>query len=237
MSHTNPGRAENYTDEDITFFMGLYRDRARAVGALRRLREHFPGARVIVRSDGDPDPMNRELADPFGVDYREEERLFPIEHGGAMVARTLELLLEKPTPYLLRIDTDTAVYRRFRFLPGDDGVFGNIQVSVQGCESIQGGCTGFTEAAARSIFESGLLGDARLKDPFSFRHESVYFERIGRRVQRTGLSSFDWIVGWAVKELALPLIQFDEVHCRAFIENSVANDDLKFAVTHPVYFD
>ena len=76
MNSSNPGQTLNYTDEDITFFMGLYRDRGRAEGALARLREHFPAARVIVRSDGDEDPKNRELSKRFGVDYREEERLF-----------------------------------------------------------------------------------------------------------------------------------------------------------------
>jgi len=237
MNRSSPRQTQNYVDQDITFFMGLYHDRARAEGALARLREHFPAARVIVRSDGDGDPRNRELSERFGVDYREEQRLFPVENGGAMIARTLELFLEQPTRYLLRIDTDTAVYRRFHFLPEEKGVFGQVQSSKQGCESVQGGFTGFTEETARSILESGLLGDERLKDPFSFRLESAYFDRMGHRVVRTGLSSFDWIVGWAATELGLPLISFSEVHCKGLARNAVKNDDLKFAATHPVYFD
>jgi len=58
----------NYSDEDITFFMGLYRDHERAEGALGRIREHFPDARVIVRSDGDRDPKNRKLAERYNTD-------------------------------------------------------------------------------------------------------------------------------------------------------------------------
>jgi hypothetical protein len=230
-------QAPNYTEQDITFFMGLYRDRLRAVGALARLRKYFPVARVIVRSDGDGDPKNRELAERFEVDYRDEERLYPIEHGGAMIARTLELFLEKPTRFLLKIDTDTAVYRRFRFLPEEDGIFGKVQGSVQGCRSVQGGFTGVTLAAARHIFDSGILGDERLKDPFAFRLESTYFDRMGYRVERTGLCSFDWVLGWAATELGLPLIPFSEVHCKGLARNAIKNHDLKFAVTHPVYFD
>ena len=235
MNHSEPTHI-NYSEADITFFMGLYRDRARADGALVRLREHFPEARVIVRSDGDPDPKNHELTKLFGVDYREEERLYPIEHGGAMIARILELFLEQPTRYLLKLDTDTAVYRRFHFLPEEKGVFGNVQSSKQGCESIQGGFTGFTEATARTILDSGLLEDARLTDPFAYRLESPYFDRMGHRVLRTGLCGFDWIVGWAATELGLPLISFSEVHCKGLARNAIKNDDLKFAVTHPVYF-
>ena len=167
------GETSNYNDADITFFMGLYRDRVRAEGALTRLREHFPTSRVIVRSDGDGDPKNRELSERFGVDYREEERLFPIEHGGAIVARVLDLFLEQPTAYLFKIDTDTSVYRRFHFLPKGSGVFGTLQLTGQGCRSIQGGCIGILEVAARAIRDSGLLEDQRLKDPWSFRRESI----------------------------------------------------------------
>ena len=123
MESTVSPQMSNYGDDDITFVIGVYRDRLRAEGALARLREHFPDARVIVRSDGDRDPKNRELSERFDVDYREEERLYPIEHGGAMIARMLELFLEQPTRYLLKIDTDTAVYRRFHFLPQVVGLF------------------------------------------------------------------------------------------------------------------
>ena len=49
MNSSRLGETPKYTDEDITFFMGLYRDRGRAEIALGRLREHFPGTRVIVR--------------------------------------------------------------------------------------------------------------------------------------------------------------------------------------------
>jgi len=237
MSDSDARQEPNYVEEDITFFMGLYHDRARAVGALARIREFYPAAHVIVRSDGDADPMNRELSEHFDVDYRAEERLYPIEHGGAMIARILELFLEQPTRYLLKVDTDTAVYRRFFYLPNEEGVFGNVQTARQGCDSIQGGFTGVTEAAARAIFDSGLLEDARLKDPYSYRSESPYFNRMRRRVNRTGLCSFDWIVGWAAFELGLPLIPFDEVHCKGLAKNNVENEDLQFAVTHPVYFD
>ena len=237
MSTSDSREAQNYTDGDITFFMGLYLDRARAEGALSRLREHFPTARVIVRSDGDGDPENHRLAELFDADYREEERLYPVEHGGAMIARMLELFLEQPTRYLLKLDTDTAIDRRFRFLPEEKGVFGQVQSSKQGCQSIQGGFTGFTESTARAIFDSGLLEDVRLKDPFSYRDESAYFDRMGHRVVRTGLCGFDWIVGWAATELGLPLISFSEVHCKGLAKNAIKNDDLEFAVTHPVYFD
>jgi len=226
----------NYTDADITFFVGLYHDLDRAEGALCRLREHFPDARVIVRSDGDRNPKNRKLSERYGVEYWEEERLYPIENGGAMIARILELYLDNSTRFLLKIDTDTGIHRRFKFLPERNGVFGTRQISKLGCVSIQGGCMGFSENVSRSILDSGLLKDPRLKNPIIYGRQSKYFSQMGKRAQKLGLCGFEWIIAWAANELQIPLISFTEVRCRWHLNSNIANENLKFAITHPVSF-
>ena len=64
-----------------------------------------------------------------------------------------------------------------------------------------------------------------------------YFDRMAQRAGFKELSSFDWIIGWAVTELGLPLIPFSEVHCKGLARNALPNNDnLKYAITHPVYF-
>ncbi|MCK5359198.1 MAG: hypothetical protein KAJ95_01155 [Gammaproteobacteria bacterium] len=225
---------ENYSDEDITFFMGLYRDRERAEGALLRLRTYFPDARVIIRSDGDDDPENYELSERYGAEYYADERLYPVEHGGKMIARIFDLFLQQPTRYFLKIDTDTGIYRRFRCLPGESGAFGTLQKSREGCASIQGGFVGFSEDIPGKVLSSGILNDKRLQDPLSYQADSIYFNPMGRRSKRIGLCSFDWVLGWALAELQIPMVSFDEVysHWRVPIDN----DELKFAITHPKYF-
>ena len=60
---------------------------------------------------------------------------------------------------------------------------------------------------------------------------------MGRRAKRNGLSSFDWIIGWVATELDIPMFAFSEVHCRGEARHSVDNEDLTFALTHPVYFE
>ncbi len=227
----------NYADSDLTFFMGMYQDLERAKIALQELRKHFSDARVVVRSDGDSSTDNRLLESMFDVEYYEETRLYPVENGGAMIQRVLSLYLENPTPYLIKLDTDTKVHRRFRYLPTENGVFGSLQKSLNGCFSIQGGCVGFSELAASAIVESGILNDARLKDPNAHRRESRYFARIGNRAKRCNLTSFDWVVGWAAYELEIPQFEFREIHSRGEAKHSADNQDLRYAMTHPVYFE
>ena len=116
-------------------------------------------------------------------------------------------------------------------------MFGKKQSNKQGqFPYIQGGCLGFSEDASRLIVDSGILEDPRLKDPFAYCLESGYFSRMSRRVHRTDLCSFDWIIGWAASELKIPIFAFSEVYCGWKPENNVNNDDLKYAITHPVYF-
>ncbi len=77
----------DYADEDLTFFMVVFRNFELAEATLRELRGHFPSSRVVVRSDGDSDPRYCVLSRRYELDYRSEERLFPARHGAAVVQR------------------------------------------------------------------------------------------------------------------------------------------------------
>jgi len=100
----------NYTDSDLTFFLGLYQDQKRAEPMLAMLRKFYPESTLIIRSDGDSNPLNADLAKQFDAHYFEEERLYPIENGGAMANRILELFLDHPSRYLFKMDTDTVFF-------------------------------------------------------------------------------------------------------------------------------
>ena len=69
----------NYRDEDLTFFALTYNNYDATVECLADLRKHYPMSRVILRSDGDPDPRFPILAKRNNVDFRGELRLFGIE--------------------------------------------------------------------------------------------------------------------------------------------------------------
>ena len=157
----------NYCDEDLTFFALIYKNYDATAECLADLRKHYPRSRVILRSDGDPDPRFPILAKRHNVDFRGESRLFNIENGGAVIERMLVIFLEKPTRYLFKIDPDTVIHRRFRYLPVRSGLFGTLQCE-QETPSVQGGCMGITRDAAEQILESQMLRDSRLREPAKF---------------------------------------------------------------------
>ena len=220
----------NYGDEDLTFFAQVYKNYDAAAECLGDLRKHYLASRVILRSDGDPDPRFPALAERNEAEFRGELRLFGIENGGAVIERMLVLFLEKPTRYLFKIDPDTVIHRRFRYLPVRSGLFGTLQTVLE-TPSIQGGCMGFTRDAAEQILQSGLLRDSRLREPARFIDDSPYFFRMTDRANRCGLASFDWIVPWVASELGVPLYPFDEVN--SGWQQAPPNHNQRYAVTHP----
>ncbi len=199
--------------------------------SLQELRDHFPRARVVVRSDGDSDPRYRVLSRRYGVDYRAEERLFSARHGGAVVQRMFEIFLEKPTAYLFKIDPDTQIHRRFRYLPAETAMFGTVQ-GAPDYLSIQGGCIGFTRDAAERISDSRLLLDPTLRDCRA--DWPSHLAKLARRKRDQGLASFDWSLGWAADQIGIPLIDFPEVYSIYGEVVSLPEEEKStYAVTHP----
>ena len=220
----------SYCDGDLTFFALTYKNYDATAECLRDLRDHYSTSRVILRSDGDPDPRLPVLAEHHNADYHEESRLFKIENGGAVIERMLELFAEKPTQYLFKIDPDTVIHRRFRYLPTRNGLFGTLQGRLTH-PSIQGGCLGLTQHAAEQILKSNLLRDSRLKNPEKFIGDSPYFVRMAHRASRCGLASFDWIVPWVARELGIPIFAFAEVN--SGWKQPPPNSNQRYAVSHP----
>jgi hypothetical protein len=220
----------SYGDDDLTFFALTYKNVDATSECLEDLRKYYSGSRVILRSDGDPDPRLPILAKRNKVDFRGESRLFGIENGGAVIERMLELFLEQPTRYLFKIDPDTVIHRRFQYLPVRSGLFGTLQTE-QVTLSVQGGCMGFTRDAAEQILQSEMLRDSRLTEPDKFIDDSPYFVRMTDRANRCGLASYDWIVPWIASELGIPIYSFDEVN--SCWQQAPPNPDQRYAVSHP----
>ena len=234
MTTATPDVRIEYDDGDITFYLQVYRDSWDAETCLTELRRHYPSSRVIMISDGDDDRRFARLAERFGAKYTAGERLYGIEHGGKMIQRMFDAFLTRPSDYLFKIDTDTRIHRRFRYLPTGCAVFGTLewQTAVTSTKldfpSIQGGCTGFTLEAARRVAESGLLLSDELLD---YRGTYADNRDVIRRAENRGIISTDFVTRYACRRLEIPLVEFDEV--RSLYRGQIASDGDGFAVTHP----
>lgn len=224
----------DYRDDELTFFLQVWRDHGPACDCLGRLRRVFPGARLVLVSDGDDDPRWPRLAARHAAEYVRGERLYALARGGRIVQRMLELHLARPTPWLFRLDTDTRVHRRFNRLPAGTCVFGTLERATLAHGEpldppcVQGGCIGFTLPAVRRLAESGLL----LAPELGRAHAATWADTGDTRERaRHGRVSFDHLVRYACRELRIEPREFDEV--RSLWRGRVPNPGLRYAVTHP----
>ncbi|MBB6430394.1 hypothetical protein [Algisphaera agarilytica] len=220
-------------DNDITFYLQVYRDVREAKWCLANLRRVYPNAKVLMVSDGDDNPVWPKIAQRHNARYVAGARLYATEYGGRMIQRMLDLYAENPTPYLVKIDTDTWVHRRLRYLPTGCKVFGTLEwVTWAGQEplgypNVQGGFVGYTREAITLMRSSKLLVSTRLQD-----YDNTYADvaDIRRRAER-GMVSFDFLTRYACKALGITCEEYDEV--KSQYRGWVPETDGQFAFTHP----
>ena len=217
-------------DDDITFSIGCYKDYEMAEWCISELRKHYPSCFVHLISDGDDDIRYYDLVLKYRVTYIIGERLYPAQNGGALIHRILSHWAEVPTKYLIKIDTDTHVHRRFDSLPDEDCLFGSLQSGRNFGQSLQGGCLGMTRNAAYDLWYSEFFLDEKLKD---YKATWAKNQTLIDRAEIQGLIGFEWVMAYVLKESGLPYPMIEEPEIRSEWRKPVENKDLKYAVTHP----
>jgi hypothetical protein len=218
----------------IVWFMQTYKDLVRLRATLARLRSTYAEARVLVVSDGDPDPELARACEQHAAVFTLGSRLFAVEHGGEPVQRMLDLFLQTDGEILIKIDPDTHVRRRFQMMPPAtaSALYGTVQTAGAGptrLTSIQGGCIIVPRRAAELLDGSGLMKSGRLKPPrLEWSVGAVSAARAGR-----GLTSYDWTLGWACRELGLACEPHPEVFSRYRPSLIDALTERRVAVSHP----
>jgi len=208
--------------------MQVYKDYDLALCALKRVRHFYPNSRLIVISDGDPDPRYKNFVTLFNAEYIEGDHLSGIQNGGRLLHRWLEHYVFRPSPYFIRIDTDTRIDRRFHYLPIPIGcdIFGNPQAP----KSVQGGCIIFSSKAAKKLYDSRIFMSEELKDYSSTWGSLLPRNLLKERVDQ-GIIATDWILAWACTKLDINIVNFSEIHSRW--KEEIPNPDKRYAVVHP----
>lgn len=211
----------SFKDSDITWLMQVYRDFELGWWALGCLRKHYPQSRVIVVSDGDDDPRWSEVCRELSCEFVLQDRIYGMEHGTKLWTKRFEYFAKAPTKYLFKIDTDTAVHRRFHYLP-NFMVFSTVLFWPGAVNDgrASGGFIGIRQDAIQLIVESGQLQNFP-------QHEVPKWERSDSQE----LISEDWLLSAICKKLEIPIRDFPEVCVLA--REKPFNRDLLYAITHP----
>ena len=218
----------------ICWFVQTYRDLARLRRTLASLRKHYHESHVLVVSDGDPDVRIEQACSRYSAALTLRPRLFGVERGGEPVQQMLEAFLQTDADALIKIDPDTHVRRRFSVMPSrhDASLYGTVQSSGPDSNrivSLQGGCIIIPRQAAILLARSKLLQSERLKPP------ALEWAASGGPAARltSGLTSYDWTLGWACRELGLLSKDHPEVFSRYQPSLMDTVTERRVAVSHP----
>jgi hypothetical protein len=215
----------------IFWFIQTYRDLPRLRKTLTSLRSLYPESQISVVSDGDTDPGIEQVCEKYSAEFALRSRLFGVEQGGEPVQRMLEAFLTTDADLLIKIDPDTDLRRRITALPSrsDASLYGTVQSTWSGFVSIQGGCIIVPRRAAALLADSSLLKSDRLKPPAL---EWAVGE-VSKARAASGLTSYDWTLGWACRELGLSSKDHPEVFSRYGPSLINAVTEGRVAVSHP----
>ena len=130
--------------------------------------------------------------------------------------------------YLFKIDPDTRIFKKFKKLPDYSAVFGTVQ-HQETLFSIQGGCIGFTRDVAEHLCETRyfLHPDFARKCPPWCLNQALL-----NRPFYKGLTSFDWLIGWACRECNIRMIDWPEIYSQ-WLPPVPEGVEEKFAIAHP----
>jgi hypothetical protein len=213
--------------------------------SLEHIRKNTRDNVTILCTDGNYDEQWEHIAQQTGSQLFYGQHWYGVESGGLVVDRLIRHTLS--IEWMLwgfKIDPDTRVWRPLNVNPDPEEpiLFGcPIGDGVSHDYALQGGCIGWTKAAARELIGSGILRSKELKD---YRTWAGKNPAATHRAEVQKLTSFDWCLGWAARQLKIPMIRHPEIGSRWLPppptnrewvgeESSPSSCNYHYAVTHP----
>jgi len=149
-----------------------------------------------------------------------------------MLHRMLDHFMKRPASFLVKMDTDTRIDRRFNKAPEGHFLFGTRQ-TADGC--LQGGCILIPLDVCKKMYEARVFLSSELKDWKTSWGQMGNADNItralARRAEDMKLIGFEWVLKWGCQKLGIETKDFKEVSSRW--EFAEANPGLKYAIIHP----
>lgn len=202
---------------EVRFYLEAWQNPDLARACIQHVRTAYPKAGITLFSDGDPDPAYKGIGQEHSAEVIYGERLWIPGKAGLLWKRRFEHFMSDPAEYLFKIDTDTAVYRPFLFLPKRDAIFGTLRGCIP-IPFITGGFIGMKPGRVAQILDSGILDQSFLRNHYNAN-------------ETPPINNDDRALGEIAQRLGLPLIDHPEVS--SLWKKRVPNPDLRFAVVHP----
>ena len=162
--------------------------------------------------------MYDDISAQFNCELVQGLHLMTLGMAHLYVERLLRVALTDPESYLLRIDPDTGVWRRFSHVPAFSSLFGTLEtISERRQEEIcvpanvQGGCVGITCDAAVEIVSSGIL---------NYESCGIQYNRTWARcsdmskLAAAGKFCDDFVISWAAWQMGIPIVESSEIRSR-----------------------
>jgi hypothetical protein len=222
------------SDRDIVWCVHVYDSVRQLAWWAHNVRRNYPRSRVVVVNDGDVCDYSR-IVDEWEFEYVSGAHLMCLGLAHEYVSRMLRVVSQGNEKIGFKIDPDAKVWRRLRVAPGQPCMFGtietvteNLRAPIFGPPNIQGGCIGMSLEVAREILSLGIL----TKEACAKEYERTWARcRDMKLAAQKGRMCDDFVLTWAASCAGVPLVGCPEIG--SAWRRTPANEDLRFAVTHP----
>lgn len=225
-----------FSDEKVAFLFHVYQEFELAERLVSQLRFFFPLSNILGIADGTYSYSFNEFAWQHNVKYIEGDRLFYQRTSNEWIKRMFWFyLVSSRSSYLIKIDPDSYVLRRFNYLPSFD-IAGSVYKISDKISFIHGGCTLYSREACRKIKDSPLLDSPEyLTSPnYRYRRFQPPYKHESEVVEQGYFTCEDRIVGDLAPKLDLKLGVWDEVDADMYEKNPKDYADTRRAVIHAV---
>jgi hypothetical protein len=221
-------------DDDIAFLVQVYKDKYLAINCLESIRANYKLSRIILVVDGDDDPDWIDIANKYRAESKIRERLYLLPKIGEMAKRNFEYFIEKPAKFLIKLDTDSLVHRRFKYMPNAD-FFGSLAYLPDGSfNHVAGGCIGVSRSAAERMLKDNFFDDPKLSSvipDWISRCSKTHWEEW---CLKEGRGSYDCMLSHVCARHRIKAEVFEEVYSSWWPVPKSARS--LYAVTHPHKF-
>lgn len=227
---------QTFADEKVAFLFHVYKEFDLARRLIRQIKFFFPSSDILGISDGTTNDGFRFYCHTHNVKYLEHQRLFYQTTGNQWIKRMFRFFQAySEANYLIKIDPDSYVLRRFEFLPDLD-ISGTPFKLSDKISFVHGGCALYSKYACQKILDTNLIdaNEYRTNMAFAYRRFMAPYKQRNEEAQVERFFCEDRVLGDVGNKLGLRLGEWTEICADQSEKKPEDYTDMKYAVIHAV---